>query len=86
MKIEILGLGCAKCKMLTAEAEKAVRNTGVEATITKVEDMDAIVDAGVMLTPALAIDGEVKSSGRIAPAKEIEGWIRAVQVASKSRP
>jgi small redox-active disulfide protein 2 len=83
MKIEILGLGCAKCKLLAAEAEKAVRNAGVEATISKVEDMDAIVDAGVMVTPALAIDGEVKSSGRIAPAKEIEAWIRAAQ-ASKA--
>lgn len=84
MKIEVMGLGCSKCKLLAAEAEKAVRNTGADATIEKVEDMDAIVDAGVMVTPALAIDGEVKSSGRIVPAKEIEGWIRAAQAARSS--
>jgi small redox-active disulfide protein 2 len=84
VKIEILGLGCAKCKLLTAEAEKAVRATGADATLAKIEDMDAIVDAGVMVTPALAIDGEVKCSGRIAPAREIEGWIRAAQAATRS--
>lgn len=84
MKIEILGLGCPKCKMLAVEAEKAVAAAGADAAVTKVQDMDAIVDAGVMVTPALMIDGEVKCSGRIAPAREIEGWIRAAQAAGSS--
>jgi small redox-active disulfide protein 2 len=75
MKIAILGTGCPKCKKLYAEAEKAVAASGVAVELEKVEAIDDIVKYGVMMTPALVIDGEVKASGRIAPASEIASWI-----------
>jgi len=75
MKIKILGTGCAKCKKLYAEAEKAVAASGVAVELEKVEELDSITKYGVMMTPALVIDEEVKASGRIAPASEIVSWI-----------
>ncbi len=75
MKIEILGMGCPKCKMLYENAKKAVQEKGVEAEVVKVEDMDKVTDYGVMMTPALVIDGEVKSSGKIPTAEEIKQWL-----------
>lgn len=71
-KIEILGTGCPKCKSLEASARQAVAHLGIEAEITKVDKMDDIVARGVMMTPAIAIDGEVKSSGRVLSAAEVE--------------
>jgi small redox-active disulfide protein 2 len=75
MKIKILGTGCAKCKKLYTEAEKAVAASGVPAELVKVEKIDDIMKYGVMMTPALVIDGEVKTSGRIPPTAEIVAWI-----------
>jgi small redox-active disulfide protein 2 len=75
MKIQVLGTGCAKCKKLYAEAEKAVAGSGVPAQLEKVERLDEIMKYGVMMTPALVIDGEIKASGRIPPASEIVSWI-----------
>ena len=75
MKIEILGMGCPKCKMLYENAKKAAQEKGVEAEVVKVEDMDKITDYGVMMTPALVINGEVRSSGRIPTAEEIKQWL-----------
>lgn len=75
MKIKVLGTGCPKCKKLYAEAEKAVASAGVAAEIEKVEKIEDIMKFGVMMTPALVIDEEVKASGRIAPASEIVTWI-----------
>ncbi len=75
MKIEILGMGCPKCKMLYENAKKAVQEKGVEAEVVKIEDMDKITDYGVMMTPALVIDGEVRSSGKIPTAEEIKQWL-----------
>jgi small redox-active disulfide protein 2 len=72
MKIEILGTGCMKCKRLAKNVEKAVAELGVDATIEKVEDITAIMDRGVMLTPALILDGELKVSGRVADVAEIK--------------
>lgn len=77
MKIQVLGPGCSKCKKLYAEAEKAVAAAGVTAEIEKVEKIDEIIRHGVMLTPALVIDGEVKSSGRIPRSPEIVPWLTA---------
>lgn len=77
MIIKVLGTGCPKCKRLQAEAEKAVADTGVEARIEKVDDIDGIMSYGVMVTPALVIDDVVKSSGRIPHAAEIAGWLTA---------
>ncbi len=76
MKIKVLGTGCPKCKKLYAEAEKAIAESGVSAELEKVEGIDDIMNYGVMMTPALVIDEEVKVSGRISPAKEIVSWIK----------
>jgi small redox-active disulfide protein 2 len=75
MKIKILGTGCTKCRKLYAEAEKAVAASGVVVELEKIEAIDDIAKYGVMMTPALVIDEEVKASGRIAPASEIVSWI-----------
>jgi small redox-active disulfide protein 2 len=77
MKIKILGTGCPKCKKLYAEAEKAVAASGVVVELEKIEEIDEIVKHGVMLTPSLVLDDEVKASGRIAAASEIASWIAA---------
>lgn len=71
MEIKILGPGCANCKRLYAEAEKAVAQAGVQATLTKVEAMEDIVAYGILRTPGLVIDEKVVASGRIPPASEI---------------
>jgi small redox-active disulfide protein 2 len=69
--IKILGPGCANCKRLYQEAEKAVAQSGQPATITKVEAMEDIMAYGILRTPGLVIDGKVVASGRIPPASEI---------------
>ncbi len=76
MKIEILGTGCPKCKQLEENAKKAVEETGVNAEVLKVEEMDKILSYGVMMTPALVLDGNVKCSGKIASVDEIKSWIQ----------
>jgi small redox-active disulfide protein 2 len=75
MKIQVLGTGCAKCKRLYAEAEKAIASSGVPVELEKVEKIEEIMRFSVMMTPALVIDDEVKSSGRIPPASEIVSWL-----------
>jgi small redox-active disulfide protein 2 len=63
-KIQILGTGCPKCKLLTANAEAAVKALGIEATIEKVQKIQDIMKFGVMVTPALVVDGEVRAPAR----------------------
>jgi small redox-active disulfide protein 2 len=63
MKVQILGTGCAKCRALTANAEKAIAELGIDAEIEKVENIADIARMGVLMTPALAIDGQIKSVG-----------------------
>ncbi|MCX6708554.1 MAG: thioredoxin family protein [Candidatus Woesearchaeota archaeon] len=75
MKIEILGMGCPKCKQLEANTRKALEETGKKAEIVKVTDVDKIVEYGVMSTPAIVIDGAVKASGRIPDVEEIKKWL-----------
>jgi len=75
MKIEILGMGCPKCKMLYENAKKAVQERGVRAEVLKVEDIDKITEYGVMMTPAFVIDGQVKTTGKIPSTEEIKKWI-----------
>ena len=75
MKIKVLGTGCAKCKKLYAEAEKAIASAGVAANLEKVEKIDEIMKYGVMVTPALVIDNEVKASGRIPSTAEMVAWL-----------
>ncbi|MDO9465452.1 MAG: thioredoxin family protein [bacterium] len=82
MKIEILGTGCPKCKKLAELAGQAVKESGIEAEITKVTEIKKIMNRGVMLTPALVIDGEVKSAGKIPSIEEIKNWLKEGQNAS----
>lgn len=71
-KIQILGTGCPKCKKLTENAESAAKELGVEYEIEKVADINEIMKFGVMMTPALAIDGQVKSVGKVISPDEIK--------------
>jgi len=72
MKIEILGVGCSKCKQLTANAEAAAKELNIQAEISKVTDIDKITEYGVMMTPALAVDGTVVSAGKVLSKDEIK--------------
>lgn len=72
MKIEVLGPGCPRCKALAANTAAAVMKLGLDAEVTKVTDINEITSRGVMLTPALVVDGEVKASGRVPSPEEIQ--------------
>ncbi len=75
MEIKVLGPGCSKCKKLFSEAQAAAQRSGQPVSVIKVEDVQAIMAHGVRQTPALVIDGLVRSTGRIPGADEIGGWI-----------
>jgi small redox-active disulfide protein 2 len=72
MKIEILGVGCPKCKQLTANAEAAIKELNIAAEIVKITDIDKITEYGVMMTPAFAVDGAVVSAGKVLSKDEIK--------------
>ncbi len=72
LKIQILGTGCPKCKKLAENAEKAMRELDTDYEIIKVADVDQIMRFGVMITPALAVNDEVKSAGRVLNVEEIK--------------
>ncbi len=72
MKIEILGVGCSKCKQLTVNAEAAVKELSIQAEIGKVTDIDKITEYGLMITPGLAVDGTVVSAGKVLSKDEIK--------------
>jgi small redox-active disulfide protein 2 len=74
-KITVYGPGCMKCKQTEELVRLVVAQTGTEATVEKVSDVQAIVAAGVMSTPAVAVDGRVKLSGRVPTADELRRWI-----------
>jgi len=71
VKIQILGTGCAKCKMLEDNVLEAVRVSAIQAEVEKVTDLNEIMNMGVMLTPALAVDGIVKSTGKVLSKEKI---------------
>ena len=75
MKIEILGTGCPKCKKLYENVQTAVRELGIKADIVKVEDIAKITEYNVLTIPALVVDGEVKSTGRLLGLDEIKQLI-----------
>lgn len=75
MKIEVLGTGCAKCKTLYENTRKALEESGTSAEVVKIEDIPSIMKYGVMSTPALVIDGQVKFSGKVASVAEIMGML-----------
>jgi len=74
-KLQILGSGCPKCRMLTDHAEQAAKALGLEYTIEKVTNIDDIIAFGIMATPALVVDGEVKVSGRVPTAEAIKALL-----------
>ena len=76
MKIKILGTGCPKCKQLEANTKKALEETGKKAEIEKVTDINKIIEAGVMATPALDIDGKIKSIGKVSSVEEIKELLK----------
>jgi len=75
MKIEFFGTGCAKCKTLYENAQKALAELGKTGEVSKVEDINQITGAGVMFTPAIAINGQVKSAGKLLSIEEIKKLI-----------
>ena len=79
MKIKILGTGCPKCKKLHELSEKTVKELGVSAEIIKVTDINKIIDYGVMVTPALVIDGDLMVAGKIPEKEEIKRWIGEIK-------
>lgn len=76
MKVQVLGTGCQKCKKLFDAAEKAVEELGIDCEVVKIEDIGEITSMGVMMTPALAIDGEVKSMGKVLTSEEIAKFLK----------
>ena len=75
-KIQILGTGCPKCEKLKENAETAARELGIEYEIEKVSDIKDIMNFGVMMTPALAVDGEVRVVGKVVSVEEIKELIK----------
>jgi len=75
MNIKILGGGCANCKKLEENTVLALKELNLEAAIEEVKDIDQIIDFGVMKTPALVVDGKVKSSGRVLGVEEIKKFL-----------
>jgi len=76
MKIQILGMGCPKCRKLYEVAETAAKELGLEYEMEKIDDIDRITEMGVMMTPALAIDGEVKLVGRIPTIENLKELLK----------
>lgn len=76
MKIKILGTGCPKCKKLAENAEAAAKDLGIEYEIEKITDISEIMKFGVMMTPALAVGGDVKVAGRIPSVEDIKTMLK----------
>jgi len=76
MKVEVLGMGCANCNKLYQNAVEAVKLSGKEVEVEKVEDIKKIMGYGVLSTPALVIDGMVKVAGKVPKVEEIKDWIK----------
>jgi small redox-active disulfide protein 2 len=74
-KLQILGTGCPKCNDLAAKTEEAAKELGIEYELVKVSDINDIMSFGVMMTPALAVDGEIKISGKVPGVDEIKEMI-----------
>lgn len=77
MKVQVYGTGCAKCNMLEKAAKEAIKELGISVEVEKISDVNAIVDSGILATPGFAVDGEVKSMGRIPSRDEIKKWVLA---------
>jgi len=76
MEIKVLGTGCAKCQKLYDVTKELLEREGIQADVIKVEQLEEIMKHGVMMTPGLIIDGELKSSGKVPREKKLVAWIR----------
>ena len=74
--VQILGTGCAKCEKLKKNVEQAIQELGVDAQVEKVTDITKITSFGVMMTPALAVDGQVKVVGKVSTTEEIKALLQ----------
>lgn len=74
-KLQILGTGCPKCQKLTETAETAAKELGIEYEVEKVKEINKIMAFGVMITPALVVDGEVKVAGKVPSVDEVKGML-----------
>ena len=77
MKVEILGIGCAKCHKLEELVQDVVKKHGIDAEVVKVEDIKVFSEYGVFMTPALVVNGEVKVAGKVPKDSEILKWLSA---------
>ncbi len=75
-KLQILGTGCPNCNKLTELTEQAARDLGIDYEIEKVTDIAEIMNFGIMMTPGLAVDGEVKASGKVPSLEEIKKFLQ----------
>jgi len=75
MKVEILGPGCPKCERTTQMIEETMKETGVDVQVEHVTDINEIVDRGVMMTPAVIVDGKVKIEGKVPAVQEVKKWL-----------
>jgi small redox-active disulfide protein 2 len=75
-KVEILGVGCQKCKFVEKRVRETIEELGIDAKVEEVTDMGKIIESGIMATPAVVVDGSVKSEGIIPTRDEIEKWLR----------
>jgi len=76
MELKVLGTGCPKCRKVYANAQRAIADLGIEVELEKVEAIDEILRYGVMMTPAIVINGRVRASGRIASVEELTKWLQ----------
>lgn len=76
MRIEILGPGCPKCQQLALNVENAVQDLALEAEIVKVTDINQISNYGIMMTPGLVVNGEVKSAGKVLSVEEVKTFLK----------
>jgi small redox-active disulfide protein 2 len=81
MEVKVLGTGCTKCKKLYEAVDQSIKQLGLNATLLKVEKIDEILGYGVLATPALVINGEVKVAGRLPNAAELSNWLTTAAVA-----
>ena len=77
-KIEVLGTGCTKCKLLESAVLQAVKELGLDIEVVKIDDFEQIIRRGLMMTPGLIIDGEIAAAGRVPSVQEIKSMISRV--------
>jgi len=81
MEVKVLGPGCAKCKKLYEAVDQSIKQLGLNATLAKVEKIEEIMGYGILATPALVINGEVKVAGRLPSAAELSNWLTTAAMA-----